>query len=110
MEERREYPRKEESLEIEYGLENAVLGLSAKTYTYDISRGGVSIPLNKAIKPGATINMRIKIPPDGKEITILGKVIWKRHSNGGRARDEEAGIRFICMFKNTYEALERHVW
>jgi c-di-GMP-binding flagellar brake protein YcgR len=110
MDELRKYYRCDDSLEVEYDFEDRILGLwvSSKTKTFNISEGGVALPLSRIIKPGATIHIKIRLSESDKEITALGKVVWKRPAEETHTESlgELSGVRFTSIFKNDEETLK----
>jgi len=108
MEERRRYPRYRRYLEVAYETGDTV-GISCATNTFDISRGGLSMPVNKAIKLGKKINLRIKLPYYDKEVTAQGRVVWKGPVRRTLSQEEYAGIEFMAMDDGSRSALAQYL-
>lgn len=97
MRERRRFHRYQVTLEVEYHFTNDV-DIQSKTYTLNISEGGISIPLNKAVKCGKKINLRLKLPYEDREINAVGKVVWRSPlTKQNFACEEKAGVKFLDM-------------
>lgn len=96
MKERRRFPRYRTRLDVEYEATNGY-DIQSKTSTIDISEVGVSIPVNKIVEPGRNITMRIKIPDAEREVSVIGKVVWRRSLDEQFAPEENAGIEFVYL-------------
>ncbi len=97
MTERRRYRRYRTNVEVEYDVDNTV-EIKSRTRTQNISEGGVCMPMNKAVKLGKKVLMKIRLPASRQEVTALGKVVWKRPVNPNLADEEDAGIKFLGMY------------
>jgi len=69
---RREFVRIPHSFEVAYLTAKDLI----KSYIFDISQGGVFVKTNTPLNPGEIINLKIHLPDKGKEIGVLGEVIW----------------------------------
>ena len=107
MDERRRFPRYGASLEVEYDLENTV-GIESKTNTLNISLAGISIPLNRAVREGKRLGLKIKVP-DGKEVRALGKVVWKKAIGKNLFQEEDAGIKFLGIYNDGADVLDKYL-
>jgi hypothetical protein len=58
----------------------------------DISRGGCSLIVDRAIKGGTTVEVRIPLKPDSPPITLLGEVV--RHQEIKASGKHSHGLRF----------------
>ena len=109
MTERRRYPRHKAKLEVKYYVENA-FEIRCKTNTFNISKVGIAMPLNQAVKRGKRVKLVMKIPADSREIVALGKVVWK-HPNGRSAmHEDDAGIKFLSMFEDSEDVLTEYLY
>ena len=108
MQERRRSKRYKTALEVEYDVENAI-GIHSKTQTFNISENGVSIPLNKAVRPGKKINMKLKLPYNDREINAISRVAWRKPFDENLGPEENAGIEFLDMDINSKAALVDYI-
>lgn len=108
MTERRRYPRYNMALEVEYNARNDV-EIQSKTYTYNVSEGGISIPLNKAIKPKEKIAITLRLPYGYRQISAIGKVAWKKPCEIPLASEQTAGIEFLDMDPESKVALVDYI-
>jgi len=108
MNERRRFQRYKVSLEVEYHVENDV-DIQATARTFNISGGGISLPLNRAISPGKKIRLNIKVPTEDREIKAVGRVVWKRPVNLNASPEEDAGIKFLNMDRDSAETLTGYI-
>ncbi len=99
MRDRRRCDRYDTSLEVEYDFENGI-DIQSKTHTVNVSEGGISIPINKAIDTGKKINLKLKVPYRDKEIKAVGKVVWKESIDKSLEPEENAGVQFLDMELN----------
>jgi Tfp pilus assembly protein PilZ len=72
--------------------------LCSSSAVNNISSGGMSANLSKAIKKGDKIAVDISVPYNDKKANILAKVVWvKPKSVGGNI----CGIKFLWASSNT---------
>ena len=107
MKERRIYPRFNTDLEAEYSFDNKIFGMRSTSRAVNISRGGVAMALNKSIGEGEKILVKIKVPEDGREIAVIGRVAWVKGINGDSCSTEEAGIEFLTMDEESSGVLDK---
>lgn len=108
MIERRVYKRYKSDLEVEYTV-NDTVEIKSRTRTVNVSEGGVCMPLNKAVRQGKKILMKIRMPTRDGEITALGKVVWKTPYEHNLADEEDAGIKFLGMYENGVNVLSKYI-
>src|SRR6201992_1713696 len=65
--------------------------------SYDVSRGGMFIKTPSPFPPGTLLKFEVKIAADQKVIQGVGRVVWKRDSEGGGGDTRPAGmgVKFI---------------
>jgi c-di-GMP-binding flagellar brake protein YcgR len=62
----------------------------------DLSREGIKLNSNVALKEGTTVDLEINIPDDPKPVVTSGKVMWSRPSEG-QNQGYDQGVRFLMM-------------
>ena len=70
------------------------------SYIFDISPGGVFVKTNSPLNPGEMINLRIRLPDKGKDVEVLGEVIWSNSQERvarKRKYPQGMGIRFLKL-------------
>lgn len=95
--ERRKFKRFDTYMTVKYevpGKEKEIpKGLSLSK---DLSREGVKINTNTALKMGEMLDLEITIPDDPKPIHTSGKVMWI-HPSEGKNQGFDHGVRFLMM-------------
>jgi hypothetical protein len=86
--ERRSYPRFTADLETEYTSGDSVATVQAVTRTFNISKGGLALSLNRSVPAGRKIHLRIKMPYGSETVDAVGRVVWVKPTarNGVRKR------------------------
>jgi Tfp pilus assembly protein PilZ len=108
MKEKRVYPRFNTDLEAEYSFDCKIFGMQSASRVVNISRGGIAMTLNKSISEGDKILVKIKIPQDGREIAVIGRVAWVKKIDGDSSGVEEAGIAFLTMDEESEQMLKAY--
>lgn len=75
-----------------------------KGHSYDISEGGVQFEVDRAIKPGTPVALRITLPIDprdpdsttlkGRQVIAYGNIVWLDESEPGPVRMAATFSRF----------------
>lgn len=94
MQERRRYPRLDESISVGYRLPKNLLGNSS--LSADICEAGVRLPTFLRLDPGKKIELKIRLPEHREEISALGEVVWLQETEDVSLR-YLLGLRFIDM-------------
>src|ERR1700733_13445907 len=75
---------------------SATLDEFIEHHSYDVSRGGMFIKTPSPFPPGTLLKFEVKIAADQKVIQGVGRVVWKRDSEGGGdSRPAGMGVKFI---------------
>ena len=76
---------------------SATLDEFIEHHSYDVSRGGMFIKTPSPFPPGTLLKFEVKIAADQKVIQGVGRVVWKRDSEGGAGDTRPAGmgVKFI---------------
>jgi c-di-GMP-binding flagellar brake protein YcgR len=69
----------------------------------DLSRGGASLVVGRAIKPGTSLEVRFALDPKGAKLVEICQVM--RASKIGTSANFTAGIRFLAMSSANETAL-----
>lgn len=83
MENKRRYPRYAESLEAAYEVGAGAAARLEQSSTVNISRGGCTLRMEGAERPGTRILVHLCLAGD-EEVSILGTVVWVREAFGGQ--------------------------
>ena len=70
-----------------------VAGVAVGT-TYDVSAGGVAVPVREKIPVGGLVRIEIYVPPLNRSLSVQGRVIRCSSQRGGGF---ELGVHFIQM-------------
>ncbi|OGW69302.1 MAG: hypothetical protein A2036_00595 [Omnitrophica bacterium GWA2_50_21] len=62
----------------------------------DLSREGLKITSNEALRTGTVLNLEIDIPDDPKPVYSTAEVMWSKKIDGEQ-RNFEHGVRFLMM-------------
>jgi hypothetical protein len=90
-EERRRYPRVNDSSEINYQVSNEPMRLECRAK--DISESGVRFGLYQRLEPGTTLRLGLFLKNLVGPTLFLGRVAWIRETPG-RGSLYEAGVAF----------------
>src|SRR5215216_2631215 len=75
---------------------SATLDEFIEHHSHDVSRGGMFIKTPSPFPPGTLLKFEVKIAEDQKVIQGVGRVVWKRESEGSdRERPNGMGVKFI---------------
>lgn len=92
--ERRKFKRFDAYMSVKYEVPgDEVRGISLSK---DLSREGLKINSNAALKQGTTIDLLINIPDDPKPVQTSGKIMWTQESEG-KNQGFDHGVRFLMM-------------
>lgn len=97
-EERRQHPRFEKDLEVEYSVEKKPHLKNGKTL--NISKGGMKLLLDEKLPQGAIVDLKVYIPEKRKTIEAEAQVIWTKDVEGvdpSGKRFFHSGIKFIAI-------------
>ncbi len=92
MEERRKYPRVDDSVTTKYRL--AKTALKDRSSTKDLSISGVRLPVIRCFPPGTILILEFFIPDRAKPIIATGKVAWLEEIPTAKP-PYEVGVEFI---------------
>jgi c-di-GMP-binding flagellar brake protein YcgR len=93
--ERRKFKRFDAYMSVKYEVPGGeVKGISLSK---DLSREGLKINSNAALKEGTTVDLVINIPDDPKPVHTSGKVMWTHESDCGKNQGFDHGVRFLMM-------------
>lgn len=90
IEERRKYIRLDTGIDFTYKIKG-IEGSEKKSTTKNISPGGIRSLVDRQIKKGAWLELKIFIPTMKNPIPVIGKVIWTADEEAGKI---DAGIKF----------------
>ena len=72
-----------------------------RALTKDVSASGVCLVTEQLLKPGAKLELEIKLPDHGASITLTGEVVWSRLIQAPHSFLDkptvEAGVRFVSI-------------
>ena len=68
----------------------------------------MQIPVNKAVRPGKKVRLKMKISED-KEIQAEGRIVWKRPIDKNLVHEENAGVEFVRMNDDSRDALSGYI-
>jgi len=93
--ERRKFKRFDAYMSVRYKAD-APEKVSGISLSRDLSREGLKITSNQAIKEGTVLNLEIDIPDDPKPVYSTGEVIWSKKLENDE-KNFEQGIRFLAI-------------
>ena len=88
--EQRRFPRVTESCEVRYRVKGDIVAAWVGSTTINISAGGMRIRSPEGMEPGASLELRMKLP-GMPELEIHGRVIWRSLQASGVM---EYGVEF----------------
>jgi len=92
--ERRKFKRFDAFMSVKYEIPGAEL--KGVSLSMDLSREGLKINSNAALKEGTPVDLVINIPDDPKPVHTAGKVMWT-HPSEGKNQGFDHGVRFVMM-------------
>jgi Tfp pilus assembly protein PilZ len=110
MVEKRSHPRFATDLEAEYATSDLVASVQATTHTFNISKGGVAISVNRSVSPGKAIRLRIKLLYGSEVINAWGRVAWVKPTERNAGQEADAGIKFLKMDEESERVLEEYIY
>lgn len=75
---------------------NDTLKVTGISLSKDLSREGMKITSNEAIREGAVLDLEIDIPDDPKPVYTTAEVVWSKKLDGDE-KNYEQGIKFLMM-------------
>ena len=84
---------------------------SLPTRQVNISAGGISFEIQKPIKPGKLLKLRLLLPPDGIGIETYARVVYCREERppGTDPFPYRVGVEFLNMCVEDSDLITRHV-
>jgi c-di-GMP-binding flagellar brake protein YcgR len=89
---RRQYPRFAQSLEVKYSVMKRQDSKNYNGKTMDISKGGVKLILDEKLSSGVLLALKIALPNPGHMVEVIGEVVWTEDASD---INEESGKRFF---------------
>ena len=93
--ERRKFKRFDAYMSVKFEVPGGESGQGI-TLSKDLSREGIKVNSNAALKEGTLLDLEINIPDDPKPVHTTGKVMWSRPSEGHQ-QGYDQGVRFVMM-------------
>jgi Tfp pilus assembly protein PilZ len=96
MIEKRRYTRYDSALEVRYASLSDV-GVEGYTITRNVSRGGILVPVPKAVKDGEMLKFAIDANDRKDRIAAVGKVRWTKVLRRPAILGLDAGVEFTSI-------------
>jgi len=103
---KRGYDRMPKKFRISYSSPAAF----TKSYLLNIGKGGVFIKATNPLKKRENISLRILLPDGGKELEVMGEVIWsseKKHRTPIGEYPPGMGVKFVNLSAEDKERIGR---
>lgn len=82
-----------------------------KSFTNDISLGGLSLIVNEELKKGTFLFLHIHLPDGRYPIDVKGKVIWRQEQLGDKNKKEyRLGTSFVEISTNSRQRLFEYIF
>jgi len=111
MLDKRNFPRLVASVGVEYTLLKDASD-KKKTYTKNISAGGICLIVYEKIEPGSILAWKLRLPDVKRAIEAQGKVVWMSHFIiGSDQRDRyDLGIEFTEIAESARQKIFQYVF
>lgn len=111
--ERRLYPRMESPVLVEFA--HPATKQPERSYTQDVSRGGMCFPTSVRLQVGQELPIRIEVPARKVDLHTLAHVVWVREIAHVGVPQYEVGVQFRwaedpdrALFEQHLSSLLRH--
>lgn len=119
MIEKREYWRKDISLNVKYAIPRA--GIAGEAKSDNITETGIHLSVNEKVEIGAILELDIEIPRSALPISVLAEVIWVKAitiAGDGKKDDDfkakveyyEAGLKFARIDASDRGKILKHIY
>jgi len=111
MDEKRRFFRFESPIKLNFTTVNKRFGGKAKTR--DVSRGGISLSVDKRLAREDLLDIEFDIPGDNMPVFAQGSVVWvKEHARRKifKARNYDVGVKFTEIARHDRGKILEHAY
>ena len=105
--ERRVYPRADSPILVEFA--HPVTRQPERSYTQDVSRGGMCFPTGVRFQVGQELPMNVEVPSRNAMIHTTAHVVWVREIANVGAPQYEVGVQFRWSEDPDRQLFEQHL-